>query len=72
MVVVVGSIAGFVIGLGVIAIANAFLGHWAHNTLRGLIVLAIAYACFGLTPVVGSVIAWRRLFAEPTHDIRER
>lgn len=57
-----GLILGFGLGLGLIRLVQAIVGDFPTHSLRGLVVIASAYAVTGLAGLVALVAAWVGLF----------
>jgi len=60
-----GLLFGFGLGLALIRVLHALIGDVPTHSLRGLVVIASAYAVTGLTGVAALVVAWRWLFRKP-------
>lgn len=57
-----GLVLGFGLGLGMIRVVQAVLGVFPTHSLRGLLVIAGAYAITGLTGLAALGTAWLALF----------
>lgn len=58
----VGLLVGFGLGLGLIRLVQALVGDFPTHSLRGLVVIASAYAVTGLTGLAALAVAWLGLF----------